>query len=131
MEHSAAELIARLEAAEVGSRELDVRMVAACDPSEWGVGDLEIALEDPDRRLNPQHYTTSLDAALALAKSVLPSETMWNISHLAVIGGKDFYFCDLYLPETGPEIDTSGDGWSPSLAVCAAILRALDAQEQK
>lgn len=138
------ELIARLEAAEVGSRELDASICVLLQyggPNSDGAtnvrtdGDWEGDLlfeQGSDECCNPiPAVTTSLDAALALAKSVLPSEAMWNISHLAVIGGKDFYFCDLYLPETGPEIDTSGDGWSPSLAVCAAILRALDAQEQK
>ncbi len=64
-------LIARLEAAEVGSRELDCRVVAwsegVIEGEHWSDDDLEYALTDPDRTCDPEHVTTSLDAALALA----------------------------------------------------------------
>lgn len=69
------ELIARLEAAEVGSRELDAEVWdIEDDRPRWSFGDdFPIYKRDPDDSVafdSPPPYTTSLDAALALAERV-------------------------------------------------------------
>lgn len=102
-----AELIARLEAAEVGSRELDVCM--------WEVSD---GWQNVHR---PPCVTTSLDAALAMAERVLPG--------CRCIAERDHdgtgWAC-VRASEDSERFMT--DAATPALALCIAILRALDAK---
>ena len=128
-------LIARLEAAEAGSRELDALVWKALNPRG------EIAIKGAGRPglvdwrcripgatianswTNPGRYTTSLDAALALAERVgFPAYSgeiqpsgrwKWKIASNAPLGAS----------VRGPKWP-SGVAKTPSLALCIAILKA-------
>lgn len=116
------DLIARLEAAEAGSRELDCRVVAwsegVIDGEHWSDADLEYALTDPDRTCNPPRYSTSLDAALALASRVLPG------GEGEIDFGRRGFAC-LHPEQPYPaHLEYNAEASTPALALCAAILRA-------
>lgn len=110
------DLIARLEAAKEGSRELD----AAIDIYVTGgsSADLAYVLEDVDRTLRPKHYTTSLDAALTLVPK-------------GYFGEIDFGFLvDKQAAWVRKNNDTPrviGYGKTPALALCIAALKAREA----
>ncbi len=117
-------LIARLEAAEAGSRELDVAIARSLG---WGVHNArrfglwvvpfgEYDTCDPDDMFELGEFTTSLDAALALAERVLPGWS-WEIYTAYQIKGLMKYGCNL------DEQDTAY-AFTPALALCIAILRA-------
>lgn len=130
------ELIARLEAAEVGSGELDalVYVTVANDPNTYVVdphpdsmfshkpgwyrtgNDLSV-LADP--------ITTSLDAALALAERVLP-DVIWRVERF-----DDKAFDAAIWDDPLDNRIGFGRATAPAIALCIAILRVLDAQEQK
>lgn len=101
-------LIARLEAAEVGSRELD-----------WAVG---AALFTGVRGCAAPNATTSLDAALALAERVLPGWRVFGISD-----ERDFQVNRGWGAgvgeKTGPGIQHA-KAPTPALALVIAVLRA-------
>lgn len=106
------DLIARLEAAEVGSRELD------WDVSEaLGVWRTETIM----RATAP--WTTSLDAALALAERVLP-DYWWLVRSNEDDTG---FFANLGVNGTNPNMGAQCFpvfAASAPLALCIAILRA-------
>ena len=133
-------LIARLEAAEVGSRELDGDIHRVLFPDDLimtdsgSVGPVKReAVRKPVKEV-PQvpgdviadcmgvtFYTTSLDAALALAERVLPG-WVWNM-------GNDLP-CWVHLWIDDRNYDGNpikGDAATGPLAMCAAILRATGA----
>lgn len=92
-----AELISRLEAAEVGSDDLDCEMHDAATGEENFVHGI-------------YSYTTSLDAALALAERVFGAEeAVWMLREVLV--------------------DFSSDIKRLPVALCIAILKALEAQQ--
>lgn len=119
-------LIERLEAAEVGSRELD-----------WLIADLFAYPEPwPQSALWPPFaagsrfdksipaYTTSLDAALSLAERVLPGQAR-------AMG--DMAFDPPGLPwatiwTTGGDPKFNAHAATPALALCIAILKAHEAR---
>jgi hypothetical protein len=75
------ELQDKLQAAEAGSRELDLLVLEACDisPKEWpgdGVVGPEKVFILGGKKYSLPRVTTSIDAALALVKEVLPG---WDI----------------------------------------------------
>jgi len=97
-------LIARLEAAEAGSRELDYAIKAWLEPIDdyWAI---RVAAD----------WTTSLDAALALAER--PGMDGWRIMYAALMNWKAH-------DPRGPLLQTL------PLALCIATLRAkLDGYE--
>lgn len=99
------ELIARLEAAEAGSIELDVAIWDAM--GGWSVS-------------HPPAYSSSIDAALALAERVLPDHMRGPIS-LCIAGSAEAYI---------DHVDPCGDsvkafGKTPALALCICILWAI------
>ena len=115
-------LIARLEAAEAGSRELD--------DAAWFAATGEKASYPFDDETDPHirygtlawvrlpRSTTSLDAALALAERVLPG-WVWNM-------GNDTR-CWAHLWNDLPTYDgnpSMGRAATPAVALCNAILRA-------
>ena len=134
-------LIARLEAAEVGSRELDVAIARSLG---WGVHNSrrfglwvvpfgEYDTCDPDDMFELGAFTASLDAALALAERVgwrVYSIDMSIIGRASVMlqSIDDLHGTD---PETGAYMigkDFSwGSGKTPALALCIATLRAKEA----
>lgn len=127
-------LIARLEAAEVGSRELDVAIARSLG---WGVHNArrfglwvvpfgEYDTCDPDDMFELGEFTTSLDAALALAERVLPG-WLWDVTTITTaVGGLRKPLASVVRPDQpeGEEIKTWGYGSTPALALVIALLRA-------
>lgn len=130
--------IARLEAAEAGSRELDAHVevaVRAIEAAKTGLArehwakwivSRDFWVEDEHTAYQPAPVTTSLDAALALAERVLPG---WRVGL-----NSDH--------DRGPlwsaQVKRRGETWrpigelapTPALALCIATLRAkLDGDE--
>jgi hypothetical protein len=121
------DLLARLEVAEAGSRELDAAMAVVADKAERVIGHWRYNAEGRAREVEP--VTTSLDAALALAERVLPGWG-WMVRHYAAgQGGPGWcaYVCepDADLVESGPVNS------APALALCIAILKATAAARQQ
>lgn len=131
-------LIARLEAAEKGSRELDAMIWAHFQPEAikitgWNEpygdtsGRTQVEFTLPPRRtryvtdrrgsyVHAEPVTTSIDAALSLAERVLPGMPCELFRNSPTEWG--FHFADqdtCYAP-------------TPALALCAAILRAKEPQ---
>lgn len=109
-------LIARLEAAETGSRELHAafaRVIAGSPTDHWYALFGEWVTDD-----TVPAYTSSLDAALALAERVCPA-MMWS-AHPACPGVTMGYHV--------PRSFGNGEQWAtaptPALALCIAILKA-------
>ena len=128
-------LIERLEKAGEGSRAIDGALALAFSeapawatkhherqPELWSDGNFGLRAKT---WLAP-HYSTSLDAALALAERVLPGWS-WMVRHYASgHGGPGWtaYVCQ-------PENDTVNSGpvkSTPALALCLAVLRATQEQ---
>ncbi len=109
------ELIAKLEAATEGRREIDDKIMAVvnglCVPHIETDGDewFEV-LESP-------LYTTSLDAALPL----VPAGRLWSIG--AIVNGSGFV---AILNNDGQ----SHRGTTPALAICIAALKARQIMEK-
>ena len=141
-----AALIAKLEAATEGSRELDaeIRFHVADDMNRCNFdegsyhGDCDepgcggwLGLHD-ERRSYPQRwqdderlprYTTSLDAALTLVPVDPKGGWYWRVGHSSLYRG--WAHLNRYHPDncdTGDE--TSGNAATPALALCIAALRA-------
>lgn len=134
-------LIARLEAAEAGSRELDAKIALLCLPEFSGwiehpanngnqYGELAPSREafdewlirdgDPCLIAAPLH-TISLDAALALAERVLGTDQEYEITTLYNIARVTLNMN--HGDESGPFYG-SNDCCVVPLAICAATLRA-------
>lgn len=114
------ELIARLESASEGSRELNIALGQAL-----GLIDSDLVFTEADgsrvKRGNCdpwRDWTDSIDAALALAKRVLPGSgvglcSVGNGKWEAWIGGRGAYLTSYP---------------TPALALCIALLRASSAE---
>jgi hypothetical protein len=127
-----ADLIARLEAAEHGSRELDARIMLMLRP-ELGVA----PYTQPDIgfwrarggyrtvEVRAPHYTTSLDAITTLIAEKLPG---WSGTADIVRSDRaDGKFSAEVRPlaaEIGEDVE--GNGKTSVLAVCIAFLRAIE-----
>lgn len=129
------DLIGRLEAAEVGSRELDCEIYAIENPHMKPVRSQIGRFFDPKRASEHSaekyhisggatgtaaRYTTSIDAAIAMANRVLPGQeyeiaTIYNIARVALNVNHG--------SAPGPFYGSNGCCNVP-LAICAAILRA-------
>ena len=130
------ELVKRLEAAIVGSRELDAHIAAQAwpnahaaylndddrplelDPGEWVV--LRRTSESLVTKHRPPLYSTSVDAALLL----VPKGQGWELTfrrrehlHAAGLG-------DIRNPANGRYENSLGLAKTAALALCAAALRA-------
>lgn len=104
------DLIDRIEGAEAGSRALDRAI--------WNA--LEFAHDGEPTKC--PHYTTSLDAALALAELVLPGQeyeisTLYGVARVTL---------NLNHGDDGGPYYGSHECGSVPLALCAAILRAKE-----
>lgn len=127
----AATLIARLEAATEGSRELDAALWMLDPPTEFfgskvermhrGADGESITIDTANgfrhfRAAYPSRMTTSIDAAVALVPAVLRDVLMIQFGAPAKAGfvreGRFTYF----------------EGATPALAVCIAALRAREHQ---
>jgi hypothetical protein len=118
------DLIDKLEAAEAGSRELDIALGQAL-----GLIDAGLIYTNPDGSRSArgncdpwQDWTDSLDAALALAERVLPG-WCWN-------GGNDVgCWADIWSDSADYDgMPFSGRASSLALSTCIAILQAKEAQ---
>ena len=137
-----ADLIAKLEAAPEGSRELDLEITKAvgwCAKSAWydsegdclqwhehhdfGSTTAAELLSDP-----LHHFTTSLDAALTLVPEGL---VRWSVSReITGVGSEnptDWY--DAVLSDFYNEFSGQGQSNTPALALCIAALKARAAEE--
>lgn len=111
------DLIARLEGAEAGGTELDGliwRALFVTDISNAGgvIADAGKGLSGP--------FTTSLDAALALAERVMPGCRRDLIVHADTVA--------VIYHERAPEGFAEAAAQTPALALCISILRAHSAQ---
>ena len=119
------DLIAKLEAASEGSSVLD--------------GQIMLAMGEGFTWPENTHVTTSIDAAGALIEKMLPS---WSIQIMIERRSKEPpWFCvhmqdSEYISLYWHEGDADGNAYSqaysratPSIALCIALLRALDAEE--
>ena len=108
------ELVARLEAASVGSRALDVSL-AMETTHPYGF--------DSEREIDEYpHPTTSIDDALALAKHLNLAPYTGPIS-LTIAGSGQ-----AYIDHTDPcRIGVQAFGNTPALALCLAVLKATTA----
>lgn len=135
------DLIARLEAAEAGSRELDEAVsTALCDSKfrtcieglsdeQGGMWMYEFDGHAPSSALR---VTTSLDTALALAERVCPDHHS-SVGNLPVSDDADYeehhsFGALLYSRYTKP-YDALGHGATRPLALCIAILKAKLAEQ--
>lgn len=127
-------LIERLEKAEGGSRELDAeiaRLFGGQAIARFGDWDCR---EDGTGIWRPlPRYSSSLDAALALAERVCPDHHS-SVGNLPISDDADYeehhhFGALLYSRYTKP-YDALGHGATRALAVCIAILKARATQEQ-
>ena len=128
-------LIARLEAASEGSRELDraIHLVVFADfIKERGMVEDGDGWRDPQYGAiaPPQDYTTSLDAAITL----VPKGWFWRVGRTSIYAGWAL------VHKTHPDHGEPGRnefGWSkatgttPVLALCIAVLKARSAAEKE
>ncbi len=117
-------LLSRLQDAPVGTRELDREVAAVVNQGPFieTIGTNKFEIDPPD-------YTTSLDAALALAERVLPDHE-WSVGCLPVSDDADYeehhnFGALLYSRYTKP-YDAMAHGATPALALCAAIIAAKE-----
>lgn len=107
---SNAELIARLEKSESGSRLLDEAMFDAVRETD-----------EPQIIFDYPAYTTSLDAIVALIEEKVGGG--YRIDASDGPQGR----ADAWVWRKGTSMGGFwGDAWSPPLALCIALLRALD-----
>lgn len=132
-------LIARLEAAEVGSRELghDVLLALGWHREQignfygplyqWSSPDFSPHLISGDEdKLPIPNPVLSLDAALALAERVLPG-WLWDVTTITTaVGGLRKPLASVVRPDQpeGEEIKAWGYASTPALALCIAVLKA-------
>ena len=124
-------LIAELERATEGSRELDAKIAVAAHPllatfrddPERGAGHW---ISDHDGPVYALDYTTSLDAAVMLLPEGLqygisthPKEEVFNP------GGAQAFVMDM-----GCTLYVHADSATPALALCIVFLRARQAMEE-
>ena len=139
-------LLDRCERAEGGERELDAEIDALLrigtpkmEPWAWANfpvwrparnGSVEVVHSDGSGGLNwqSQEFTTSIDAAVALVDRVLPRwgrSIYWNNCQGSLARVEDI------ANEQSSGTDYEARGANDALAVCAAMLRALMAVEEK
>ena len=138
------DLIAKLEAASVGSRELDAEIYAETHEPMFGRYRSPNKSDDPGnpymaQKVTAPNYTTSIDAIVGLIEKMLPS---WSIQIMIERRSKELpWFCvhmqdSEYISLYWHEGDADGNAYSqaysratPSIALCIALLRALEAKE--
>lgn len=131
------ELIARVEAATEGSRELDALIAVAVDgffidgEDPWGRPKY-CYLDEDGAQISPgqghdmlvRRYTTSVDAALALIERVLRG-AVWRVGF-----DPDDGSIRAEIVGAAPDcVRSTANHDSPALALCAAALRALQAKQ--
>ena len=105
-------LIARLEQAARGSRELDDEIAELCAPTD----DARMAAFENGRDW-PDLYTTSLDAALTLVPEG------WRVEHIGQNWGMTRWDAELHTADDVPS-GVTAEAPTPALALCIAALKA-------
>ena len=120
------DLIARLEQAEVGSRELDraVALALGWAIKRWPNGQGEDWRRIDGTLVLNTNFSTSLDAALTL----VPTGWHWTVYDTDGLGRG--YACAQVEPPEYSYEPISADAVTPALALCIACLRARLAAEQ-
>ena len=120
------ELIAKLESASEGSRELDALIWCATCPGGATYDPAKKQVTYPDGAfaafITFEPYTTSIDAALALAERVLPGFGFF------LRKDKDGCNCGLVYPDAHFVTPGCGQSATPALALCIATLKASAAE---
>ena len=120
-------LIARLEAATGGDREIDALIATGCAGARlerYAPGARQHIWRGPDnewltRDANPPAYTSDLNAIVALIEKRLP-----GADFIDVFRDAGHWFASLTVSEgVTPRIDVSAP--TPALALCIAFVRAL------
>lgn len=128
-----ADIIARLEAAERGSRELDGEIAKLFGWAVYKYADkrrpegFALAWFPPENvygKKEPPEFTTSLDAIAALTAEKLPGTS--RSSFASGVEGMPCRACIWFVD--GPE--SSGNAKTEPLARCIALLRALERIER-
>lgn len=118
------DLIAKLEAATEGSRELDLRISYEINPPRYAITAEPVELDVWLAEGGARSYTTSLDAALTL----VPEGWRWTVANPGYDkgvyqGGRAL--ADLHHPlSSGGGPNAKAFGATPALALCIAALRA-------
>lgn len=136
-----AELIAKLESASEGSRELDEQIndtlcdskfrtrIAGLSDEHGGMWMYEFEGYAPSSALR---VTQSVDAALALAERVLPGTTfridLDGVSRVWAFDKETFWNIHATINSRPKEWSAHAQASTPALAICAAILRASAAE---
>lgn len=109
------DLIAKLEAATEGSRELDAEIENIL--AGGSDADLAYILEDIERTTRPPHYTTSLDAAATL----IPEGSIWCVQTDWSLPGRASISIDSHIRDVAVRADAA----TPALALTIACIRAM------
>jgi hypothetical protein len=124
-------LVARVEKATEGSREMDAEVHIACYgdgaldfgmPTGKGGSRVEFKYPHPYVLARSPHYTSSVDAAIALVEKMLPG-CNWRIQRQqdrchAIINREH--------AEKHFDIWVDQPGATPALALCGSLLRAIE-----
>lgn len=116
-----ADLIARLEEATKGSRQLDEQIWCAANDVEWPDAVSPSSTMGRIHREDVPHYTTSIDAALTLVSA----KSLWSVCDM-----EDGPIAQVLppLPDGRFGEVVSGEARTPPLALCIAALRAHEAE---
>jgi len=134
-----APLITSLEQAGEGSRELDIAVRDALLPDETALDfTMKIGFADQpwthsERRIFVvENYTTSLDAALALASRVLGDDWLWSMhqNYQAHPSTPAYQVTLRNMDRATGDFDEPVSGPTPALALCIAILKATNPKGQ-
>jgi hypothetical protein len=130
------DLIAKLEAAKEGSRELDVAIVYALHPDigpyrPHCAGEEPRFWQDPFYKQPCPKFTTSLDAALSLVPADPANKgkaMLWSVTHDEDgVGGPRGYIAAIGKGYHDPQFIYGHHDTNPALALCIAALRARSA----
>lgn len=133
------DLLARLEAADEGSRQLDGEIFLETHPGQSAFIDVEFidciwngAVVPNGKRTNVPAYTTSLDAITALIAEMLPSTVYRLEEYLTDDPDRREYRCMLISHDSKVYVGFTDDdepkGPAPVI-LCIALLRALQARD--
>lgn len=118
-------LISMLEKAEAGSRELDAEIGIAAGFAERRKGNV-YKLSEAGSTLElywPAPFSTSLDAAVALVELLLPGQE-WSVGSNQPDIGEPWARI-----RTAPLRSLEESAATPALALCLALLKALEARD--
>jgi hypothetical protein len=120
------ELIAKLEAATEGSRELDIAVAFVTDKPASYTDRLNDDGSRAPSNVRCGHYTTSLDAALTL----VPEHHRFLLDKRPYAEGRRDGYRAVVYRQADPEMPESSWAATPALALCIAALKARASQSE-